>query len=232
MPLLEAENPRLAENLSRMAMDLREDERALSALARPRQLQVQQLREMLPALRSRALAEYLQRCGVREPEREHILLAESLVFSDNPSAKAHFPGGITICRCYDTLQALDPLPAITETALSCPGAVELPELGLRVVCESAEQLRQQTDDFTVTPDGPIVVRCRKTGDELRTPGGTKRVKKLFIDRKIPASQRAAIPVISDGRGVLGVYSIGPNLDRVGPGVQIRFEKLRSTEEII
>ena len=74
----------------------------------------------------------------------------------------------------------------------------------------------------------MVVRSRRSGDAIRLSGGTRQLKKLFIDRKIPAAARPQIPVIADETGILGVYSIGVNLDRRAeklPAVQIRFEKL-------
>ena len=69
------------------------------------------------------------------------------------------------------------------------------------------------------------MRSRRSGDSMRLPGGTKSLKKLYIDRKIPASRRHQIPVIADERGVAGVYGFGANLDRLSPGVEIRFELL-------
>ena len=59
-----------------------------------------------------------------------------------------------------------------------------------------------------------MVRSRISGDTIRLSGGTKSLKKLFIDAKIPAAKRLQIPVIADDTGVLGVYSFGANLDRV------------------
>ena len=78
------------------------------------------------------------------------------------------------------------------------------------------------DAFTVAAEGKIFLRSRQSGDEIRLSGGTKSLKKLFIDRKIPASQRNLIPVVCDDRGILGVWGIGANLDRVGSGVTITF----------
>jgi tRNA(Ile)-lysidine synthase len=60
---------------------------------------------------------------------------------------------------------------------------------------------------------------------MRLPGGTKSLKKLYIDRKIPASQRPLVPVLADDTGVLAVYGIGPNRDRIssqGPAMQFVF----------
>lgn len=219
MPLLKQENPRLAENLSAMALRLREDEAALTQKPENR---VDLLRQMQPALRSRALSALLESWGVREPEGSHIALVESLVFSEKPSGKVQLPGGVTVCRNYDLLEKQLQMEAPEPIELTCPGTVSVPELGLRVVCTPAVETCREKDRFTVCPQGKMILRSRQAGDDMRLPGGTKSLKKLFIDRKIPAGQRLLIPVIADDIGVLGVWGIGPNQERVAPGVQICF----------
>ena len=93
MPLLKEENPRLSQNLSAMALRLRLDEEALSRQATFEGApQVEVLRNMAPAVRTRALEKFLKDSGVKEPEAVHIRQAEALVFSENPSARANFPG--------------------------------------------------------------------------------------------------------------------------------------------
>ena len=226
MPLLLQENPSLAENLSDMALGLREDEDYLSRMAGETLPGVAALREMHPALRARALERFLQENGGPEPEKRHITLLEQLVFSDKPSARADLPGGITVARRYDTLVVLGEAQPLSERVLE--GSLELPELGLRVVCAEADTIVNTPDTFTVVPEGRIVVRSRLPGDRIRLSGGTKSLKKLFIDRKIPASERLRIPIIADDAGVLGVWSIGADQNRIPkalPAVTIRFEKM-------
>lgn len=199
MPLLKAENPRIAENLSAMALRLRQDEQALNDLATldgPPQVYV--LREMAPAVRARALEQFLKASGVREPEAAHIAQAEALVFSGNPSARASFPGGVTIGRNYEILEVLPEQP---------------PEVRCKITVSPAAEIINTADTFTVIPQGEVYARARQSGDSIRLSGGTKSLKKLFIDRKIPAAQRSSIPVICDEMGILGVYGIGVNLDR-------------------
>jgi tRNA(Ile)-lysidine synthase len=229
IPLLKEENPKLAENLSAMALRLRADEEALSQLAvTDEPPSVTQLRQLPPAVRARALEGFLKRSGVKEPEAVHLQLAESLVFSDCPSAKADFPGGVTITRNYDKLEVLEGESGILPTVLACPGITEIPQLGLRVVCKETDAAENTVDSFTVEPKGPMILRARLPGDTIRLAGGTKSLKKLFIDRKIPAAQRSTIPVIADDDGVLGVYGFGMNLDRKpqnSKGIQITFEVL-------
>lgn len=227
LPLLEQENPRLVENLSAMALRLRRDDAALDALS-PVTTEVAALRNMEPALRSRSLDRLLKQWGIPEPEAEHICLAEKLVFSENPSAKASFPGGVIVCRNYGQLEKGECISATEPVLLPCPGALELPAIGIRVICEPADQLKSEKDWFTVSVCGHIRIRSRQTGDSITLPGGTKSLKKLFIDHKIPAPRRQLIPVLEDDKGIIGVYGIGPDKTRLAqqvPAVCIRFEKI-------
>ncbi|MBR4290869.1 MAG: tRNA lysidine(34) synthetase TilS [Oscillospiraceae bacterium] len=217
VPLLKDENPKFAENISAMALRLRQDEEALSGFAQSHQaISVTALRAESASVRSRVLVRFLKESGIKEPEAQHIQLAESLVFSDNPSAKGSFPGGITICRKYDTLEVLT-IPAGS---------------GLQLISTPASGIVNTPEIFTVHPVGTVRVRSRQAGDAIRLSGGTKSLKKLLIDRKIPASRRDQIPVVCDDAGILGVYGIGVNLDRVAtalPATQIRFKEVSNSK---
>lgn len=232
MPLLRQENPKIGENLSKMALRLRLDEECLAMQSTFADVpDVQTLRQMPRAVRSRALEAFLKQSGIPEPEEVHISQAEALVFSDSPSAKAAFPGGITLSRSYDRLTVLAENGDLGEKCLLCPGRTEFG--GFLVTCEPAKEIVNSTDTFTVCPSGMLFLRSRQTGDSLRLPGGSRSLKKLFIDRKIPASQREDIPVLCDEIGILGVYSIGVNLDRAAdslPAVTVRFEKIQGEKQ--
>ena len=228
MPLLKTENPSLAEKLSQMALRLRQDEEILQSLTEQTLPDVKTLRQMPRSLLSRYLTAFLQHNGVKEPEAEHIALLENLVFSDKPSASGDFPGGITICRQYDRLVKAEKQETLCCAELTCPGVLELPDKGVRIVCQPGMCASLQWDHFTVYPQGPVMVRARKSGDSMRLQGGTKSVKALMIDRKIPAAQRDGIPVLADHAGVLAVLGLGANLDRTfgeGDPWQIRFETI-------
>lgn len=226
MPLLAAENPRIAENLSQMALRLRQEEEFLSLQLDSTALPtVESLKTMPKALRSRYLAAFLERSGVREPEDAHIAQAEALVFSENPSARASFPGGVTITRQYAHLTLLRDEAIPEEVVLECPGGGDFGDY--HVTCEAAQEIVNSKEVFTVAAVGTIHLRCRKAGDEIRLNGGRKSLKKLFIDRKIPAACRNRLPVVADEQGILGVCSIGADLDRIAvrlPAVTVRFEK--------
>jgi len=220
MPLLKAENPRFAENVSAMALRLQADERALSDLSDP-DGDILKLRAMPDALRSRALAAFLEQSGVKEPEAEHIKLLEKLVFSPKPSASAVFPGGICIGRNYDRLEKLEQVGLPEPVILECPGEAEF--CGIRVICRPAQRI--DTSGCYVRPTGQMVIRSREPGDTIKLSGGTKSLKKLFIDKKIPAHRRPFVPVVADEAGILCVQGIGIHQDRAVsdlPGMEILF----------
>lgn len=219
MPLLLHENHSLPENLSAMAQRLRFDEAALENMSQA-EPDVEALRSMEPALRRRALERFLRQSGVKEPEAKHIVQAENLVLCGNPSAYARFPGGVILRRCYGRLEAGTEAVTLEERPLEAGESVDLPQIGLRVTCVRAEGVR-----------GELKVRGRQPGDRITLPGGTKSLKKLLIDRKIPQHLRGAIPVVADEEGVLWVYGIGPNLAR-GSGVSILFETISGEAETI
>ena len=78
--------------------------------------------------------------------------------------------------------------------------------------------------------GGMVVRSRQQGDKIKLVGGSKKIKDLFIDLKIPREERCKIPVIVDEEGILQVgeykssenYKIDENTKEV---LKIIFKKL-------
>lgn len=226
IPLLKAENPRLPQTLSRMALALREDEACLSKLAAREAVPgVTELKAMDKALRFRVLEGLAKDFGVQEPGRVQLEQINALLYSPKPSASIRFSGGIVIGREYDRLVCRRDRAVPDAVCLSCPGEALLPEY--RVVCEPATEITNTREVFTVYPQGRLIVRPRQPGDEIRLPGGRKSLKKLFIDRKIPASRREHIPVLQDDKGILGVYSLGVDEDRAAktlPACTVRFIK--------
>ena len=224
MPLLYGENPRIGENLSALALTLRQDEAFLQSLLPEKMPSVSQLQTMAAPLRRRLLERFLKENGVKEPEQVHILQLETLVFHWNPSASMRFPGGVTVAREYDSLVRQEQGRSLSTHRLSCPGRTEIPELGAAVVCSFAQDLLETADGFLVQPRGALCLRARQAGDSITLPGGTRTLKKLYIDRRIPASQRPLIPVLADEEGVLAVFGLGAHVGRRAltlPAVRVR-----------
>lgn len=74
------------------------------------------------------------------------------------------------------------------------------------------------------PEGlrfPLMVRAREPGDRIRLAAGTKKVKKLFLERRIPTPRRERIPLLVDAEGdVLWIPEVAraePRQGRAEPG---------------
>lgn len=208
MPLLREENPSVSLSLSATARRLRQDEAFLQSQLEPELPPVSRLRELPEALQSRYLERFLKESGVREPEQIHISAARRLLYTPKSSGRMNFPGGVVISRDYDRLTVISPQAPPEEANICVPGVTELPQWGIRVYCAEAPN-----GGFGVRLQGNVIVRSRRAGDEIRLPGGTKRIQKLMIDRKISAPLRPHIPILADEGGVLWAGRLGANLQR-------------------
>lgn len=175
----------------------------------------------------------------------HVLDVLALCGSNNPSAGISLPG-MTVYREYErVIFDAEPKPYDNEFAPIYPtvgNSFIILSLGLKISCKSIiydDNIRIPTVNTTfstflfksVDICGKIAVRPRREGDIIRlgSSGRTKTLKKLFIEKKIPARKRAFIPIISDDEGVLGVYGMGVG-DRAIPGsgdktIQLDFEEI-------
>ena len=218
VPLLKEENPALLRGVSHMTQTLRNDEALLSAMAEKllsddgeAGYAVNLLRSAPPSQRQRAVRQMLRQTHAPKLTAAHIRAVENLILSDDPSAAADLPGGWRAERAYDKLllTRCDAPASFSEAVLPCPGEAYLPELDMTVrVSRDGEGLRLPAR----LTEGGITVRPRKPGDRIRLNAGSRELKKLLIDRKIPAAQRDRIPVFAAGETVLAVWGIGENVD--------------------
>ncbi len=71
---------------------------------------------------------------------------------------------------------------------------------------------------------PLRLRGHLPGDRLRTSAGTKKVKKVFLEARVPPTLRRSSPVLANGAGeVLWLPAVRPSLapPAVGPTFTVR-----------
>ena len=223
VPLLREENPVVARSVLSLSKTLREEDALLSRLAGEALDECEtdggwsceKLNALDPALRRRALFAILQQCGLDTPIERHLSALSALAASGDPSAAADFPG-FTLERRYGTLCVSAPEPeAILPIPLPIPGTTHA--AGWTVTCSQPHIIEQSVNTpnaFTLRYDMPdlgLRLRSRMPGDQIRLSGGTRSLKRLMIDRKIPASLRAGVPVLAVGGDVAAVALIGADI---------------------
>lgn len=236
VPVLSAINPRFADNVASASALIREDEAYLSSLAQAfldgQNVTDGQSGPVMDARALLALPLPVARRAVRLAAgvtltSGHVAEILALCSLESPSASLSLPG-VAVRREYGRIvfAGTDEPAAFTSIVLTPGGHASIPELGLDVMCrlspvyENDEKINKSFNTFLFNYDnvcGNIVIRSRETGDKLAISGGngTKTLKKLFIEKRIPAHRRALVPVIADDAGVLAV--LGPEF---GPGKAI------------
>lgn len=249
LPLLRRENPSLSGTLLRGSLLLRQDEDYLERLAHEALAAARQdggwscaaLLAQPEAVRTRAVRAMLAQIAAPKLTFAHIRAVDALLASENPSAEVSLPGGWTARRQYGLLTLIRraKAPGWTPVRLTVDGVTELPALGLRISCsriaclEKNPQNQNSPSTFVCRCDmidkiPELWARPRASQDALRLPGGRRTLKRLMIDRKIPAAQRGLLPVIVDEAGILGVCGIGPDTGRLAqegfPAIRICIEQ--------
>ncbi len=219
LPALEDVHPGAAANIARMGSALREDEETLAALAAEKlaawggeRLPAAELAALPGGLAVRVLRQWLGEDLSRERYEAVLALCGS-----GPSARVQLPGGRTVRREYGVLTADPPESApLPERELRPGETLALPEAGLTVRCErlpDGGEIQKSFNTFVFACANicdKMTVASRCPGDTVRLEGrpGTRRIKELFIDAKIPRAARESVPVIRCGERVLAVYGFG------------------------
>ena len=251
LPFLRRENPALARRTLELSAVLREEDAYLSQLAAQALEQARcpeggydcvRLRSLPPVLQRRCLFALLQRAGVAEPRQSHLRAVQALLQAERPSAGINLPGGVVLRRVYDRLELGAPDCAeFAPQTLSVPGETAIPELGLKFCCKFVKNFSKTENSPTtfflscaMIQYAQLTVRPRRAGDRISLPGGGRSVKRLMIDRRIPAARRGCVPILAGPAGVIAVAGIGADptyLAQAGePALQVEIIKEENCHE--
>lgn len=131
----------------------------------------------------------------------------------------NLPRGIFVYRKKDSIIITNKEIVIEELEfcynIPSNGFIKIREIGVVIetqVMSIDKYKRSKSDksckwfDFNKI-EGGIVARNRRTGDKIKLSGGSKKIKDLFIDIKIPKEDRSKVPIIADSQGILSVGNI-------------------------
>lgn len=224
MPVLEELYPGAAANIARMAALVREDLEALEkisgSLLEVRGEEVLLVREEIeaahPALRRHAvrMAYARLRPGSPPPEARAVEDVLSLSRWGGPTKTLDLPGGIVAASRPGGDVALyrRPVPDEREEALR-PGIVSFCGWTLEVREDSGFNVEDAARPEVAYLDaslGPYRLRMAREGDVIEPLGlgGSKKVMRAMMDRKVPRDRRRRTPVVVDERGEVAWIFLG------------------------
>jgi tRNA(Ile)-lysidine synthase len=180
------------------------------------------LRLLHPALQAAVLRTFIDRRvgSLRRITRAHIDGMRHLALDGPPNGTFALPGGVAAVREYEILRVVRRNHADAarfEVALAPSGSTFVAESGFsfdaRVLpgCD----VRLPTGPFDAVFDlarlgaEPLIVRNFNAGDRIAQLGieGTRKVKNVFIDHKLPRLRRASWPVVTLGSEVVWLPGI-------------------------
>ena len=132
----------------------------------------------------------------------HIKLVLKLIFSHRSNSKVNLPNDVIVTKSYNRL-SIERNPGvissyeieISEEAL-LPNGHKLKQVK-EVVGNSNNIIKLSSTEVTL----PLIVRTRKLGDIMAIKGGgKKKIKDIFIDKKVPIRERDLWPIVVDSLG--------------------------------
>lgn len=224
LPFLRSENPQVHEHFQRLSEDLESDETFLLELAGENlkkviinnsdhqlTIDIEAFDTMPLPLQRRGIQlilNYLYKVRPASLSALHIEKILTILKSPHPSGTLDFPSGLKVIRSYKEcsfqFHTLKNAQASLFVEMSEPGEIMLPSGDIiRMEYTDHEQVEgigpyQCLIDFEEAAL-PLVIRNRKNGDRMTILGmdGTKKVKDLFIDEKIPLHKRNTWPIITN-----------------------------------
>ncbi|KJS67654.1 MAG: hypothetical protein JL50_06420 [Peptococcaceae bacterium BICA1-7] len=160
--------------------------------------------------------------GAVLPGYQHI--DRILEAAGRASGRVELPGGVKAVIRYSLLEIIKDEGTFKvpyyQYPLQVPGTTFLPETGLTIstgVLDAGGAGNPRSfcrNEALVDLEklaGPLWVHRRKDGDIISPlgTGGKMKLKKFFIDRKVPREERDAIPIVSCGNDIVWVAGFCP-----------------------
>jgi tRNA(Ile)-lysidine synthase len=211
--LLRDEDSLLAE-LARKSYESMRDSNGLSRAALLREPE---------ALQRRILRHWIGRTRghLRGLELVHIDEVLRLIKEGPPQGRLSIPGGWDLVREYETLKLAKVSRSLKRICytyeFSIGRVLSIPEAGMQLYSEQVD------NSFGVMPTQPmealfdlnqlptkLVVRNFRPGDRFKPlgMGGHKKVKDLFIDKKVPLPVRRTLPLLATEAEILWIPGYG------------------------
>jgi tRNA(Ile)-lysidine synthase len=153
----------------------------------------------------------------------HLQSLVDLVGDRSTGTTIHLPRGIRAKRGYGVVELFlekpRPEPKNVEKAVLLPGRTLVPDLGglleTQLIGPDDVPSDLKAGDASVAffdmeqISQPLKIRVRKEGDRIQPFGlvGTKKLKDVLIELKVPHERRDKLPLLADSQGILWVAGL-------------------------
>ena len=227
LPIIKKENKQAMNHIQRFSEELELDEDYLQSLAQEKFEKLGMMQEngrwIVEIARLSAVPKPLQRRVIQlilnylyqvKPfvfSYVHIDSIQSLLVESHPSISLQLPLGLRVTKTYERLLFhFGELPVSSYSNELCMPGITVLGNGYAIetaLCDGAvEDVFQESANACIIPIAeerlPLLVRNRVDGDRYQPKGfaGHKKLKKLFIERKIPIHLRDSWPIVTDKNG--------------------------------
>lgn len=134
---------------------------------------------------------------------KHIELVFNVIKTRRSNMVIDLPNGVQAVKSYDVFYLKREMDELTCYEIELSEYAKLPNghciKRIDSTSENSNDICKLSSDEVVLP---LVVRTRKLGDKIYLKGidGSKKVKDIFIDSKVPLESRDMWPIVEDGLG--------------------------------
>jgi len=227
LPLLKSKNGNLHKTIQHLSESLEADEEFLQLEAKKMFKEVVHTEEN-PLKASFKIDDFVSRASALQRRVYHLIL-NYLYYNDLPkdlsyvheeqllsllaknkrNVQIDFPRHLKVEKAYNKLifyfQELEKNPLDFHEVLNVPGEVLLPN-GKKIMATYQHEITRMDNHTYICLESelvlPLHIRTRRDGDRMSWKGlnGSKKLKDIFIDAKIPLQDRNSWPVVTDNNG--------------------------------
>ncbi|MDC3426251.1 tRNA lysidine(34) synthetase TilS [Aquibacillus sp. 3ASR75-11] len=244
LPKLVERNPNLHTNMQRLSESIASDESFLQneaekvvseavtfkKIEKEVVFNVSAFNQYAPSLQRRAfhlILNYLYGTIPKDVSYVHEEHFFQLLLSKRANTSLDFPMGLRVMKAYQTVlfRFEDGKGRRIHSLLPVPGKVLLPDGSTIISTFAKAYLKESRNSLFIDSNLvnlPLIVRSREPGDRIVIRGlnGSKKVKDVFIDEKIPHHQRGSWPIITDQTGnILWIIGLKKGITRNSKGAE-------------
>jgi len=235
IPLLLGYQPRFIEHLGALASLCREKTHSIEEEARTFlkkatlhssqdaiDLSVSVLKDLPMSTQFDVIREAIKqiRGTLRRINREHVRAVRDLINNPKPQVRTNLPEKLVVIKTYERLRfATDLEDEIKDFScqLEHMGSIHIPEINQTLFLK--EGTKRDFSESFLSPrvafmdlekiEWPLSVRNFRVGDKFMPLGlkGSKKVKDVFIDKKIFSEERKRILILTSGNDIIWVCGI-------------------------